>query len=201
MDYIQQIIFLITLVAAGYFLLKRVKQIKSSIQLGQSLNISGNTTERIRNMALVAFGQKKMFKKPVPAFLHLLIYVGFLVINLEVMEFILDGLLGTHRLFAPYLGGFYNVLMNIFEFLAVAVLFSCVAFLFRRNVLNIKRFKSAEMTKWPTLDANLILVIEIILMLAILTMNANDQILQGRDSHYMATGELFFSSLFIPLFE
>ncbi len=201
MDYIQQIIFLITLVAAGYFLLKRVKQIKSSIQLGQSLNIAGNTTERIRNMALVAFGQKKMFKKPVPAFLHLLIYVGFLVINLEVMEFILDGLLGTHRLFAPYLGGFYNVLMNIFEFLAVAVLFSCVAFLFRRNVLNIKRFKSAEMTKWPTLDANLILVIEIILMLAILTMNANDQILQGRDSHYMATGELFFSSLFIPLFE
>ncbi|MEM6360261.1 MAG: 4Fe-4S dicluster domain-containing protein [Bacteroidota bacterium] len=201
MDYIQQVIFLITLVAAGYFLLKRVKQIKSSIQLGQSLNIAGNTTERIRNMALVAFGQKKMFKKPVPAFLHLLIYVGFLVINLEVLEFILDGLLGTHRLFAPYLGGFYNVLMNIFEFLAVAVLFSCVAFLFRRNVLNIKRFKSAEMTKWPTLDANLILVIEIILMLAILTMNASDQILQGRDSHYMATGELFFSSLFIPLFE
>lgn len=201
MDYLQQVLFLITLIAAGYILFKRIKQIKSSIKLGKAPDLQGDSSERLKNMLLVAFGQKKMFKKPIPAFLHLLIYVGFLVINLEVLEFVLDGLLGTHRLFAPYLGGFYNVLMNIFEFLAVAVLFSCAAFLIRRNVLDIKRFKSAEMTKWPTLDANLILVIEVVLMFAILTMNASDQILQGRDSHYVSTGKLFFSSLIVPLFE
>ena len=97
-------------------------------------------------MMLVAFGQKKMFKRFIPAFLHFFIYVGFLVINLEVLEFVIDGLAGTHRIFAPYLGGFYNVLMNIFEFLAVAVLFACVVMLVRRNVLKIKRFWSAEMT-------------------------------------------------------
>ncbi|MEM6524377.1 MAG: 4Fe-4S dicluster domain-containing protein [Bacteroidota bacterium] len=201
MDYIQQGLFFITLIVAGYFLNQRIRQIKSGIKLGKAPDLSGDSSDRLRNMVLIAFGQKKMFKKPIPAFLHLLIYVGFLVINLEVLEFILDGLLGTHRLFAPYLGGFYNVLMNIFEFLAAAVLFSCVAFLTRRNILSIQRFKSPEMTKWPTLDANLILVIEIILMLAILTMNASDQILQGRDSHYAATGELFFSSTLIPLLE
>ncbi len=201
MDYLQQVLFLITLIAAGYILFKRIKQIKSSIKLGKAPDLQGDSSKRLKNMLLVAFGQKKMFKKPIPAFLHLLIYVGFLVINLEVLEFVLDGLLGTHRLFAPYLGGFYNVLMNIFEFLAVAVLFSCAAFLIRRNVMDIKRFKSAEMTKWPTLDANLILVIEVVLMFAILTMNASDQILQGRDSHYVSTGKLFFSSLIVPLFE
>ena len=151
---------------------------------------------------LVAFGQKKMFKKLIPAFLHLLIYLGFIIINLEVLEFVLDGILGTHRLFAPYLGGFYNVLMNGFEFLAIGVLFSCVVFLIRRNVMNIARFHSREMTRWPVLDANLILVIEIILMLAILTMNATDQVLQSRpDADYTATGTLFFSSLMMPLFE
>ncbi|MEM7107278.1 MAG: 4Fe-4S dicluster domain-containing protein [Bacteroidota bacterium] len=201
MDYIQQGLFFITLIVAGYFLTQRIRQIKSGILLGKTPDLSGDSSERLRNMVLIAFGQKKMFKKPIPAFLHLLIYVGFLVINLEVLEFILDGLLGTHRLFAPYLGSFYSILMNIFEFLSVAVLFSCVAFLTRRNILSISRFKSAEMTKWPILDANLILVIEIILMFAILTMNASDQVLQRRDSHYAATGELFFSSMLIPLFE
>lgn len=201
MDYLEQGLFLITLIVAGVILAKRIRLIKSSIQLGQSADISGDSGERLKNMLLVAFGQQKMFKRPLPAFLHLLIYVGFLVINLEVLEFILDGLFGTHRLFAPYLGSFYNVLMNIFEFLAIAVLFSCVAFLIRRNVLSIKRFHSAEMKSWPKMDANLILVIEIVLMLAILTMNASDQILQGKDAHYAATGSLFFSSMLIPVFE
>ncbi len=125
-------------------------------------------------MLLVAFGQKKMFKRPVPAVLHLFIYVGFLVINLEVLEFMIDGLVGTHRIFAPYFGSFYNVLMNVFEFLAVAVLVSCVIMLIRRNVLKLKRFWSAEMTSWPRLDANLILFTEIVLMIGILKMNAAD---------------------------
>lgn len=152
-------------------------------------------------MILVAFGQKKMFKRFIPAFLHLFIYVGFLVINLEVLEFIIDGLVGTHRIFAPYLGSFYNVLMNIFEFLAVAVLSACIIMLLRRNVLKLKRFWSAEMTSWPRLDANLILITEILLMFAILKMNAADQVLQARDSHYTSTGPLFFSGLIKPLYE
>ncbi len=105
------------------------------------------------------------------------------------------------RIFAPYLGGFYNVLMNVFEFLAVAVLTACVAFLIRRNLVKVPRFWSAEMTSWPRLDANLILISEIILMLAILKMNAADQILQTRDSHYIATGKLFFSSLYTPIMQ
>jgi heterodisulfide reductase subunit C len=153
-------------------------------------------------MLLVALGQQKMFKRWVPAFLHLLIYVGFLVINLEVLEFVLDGLLGTHRLFAPLLGGAYTVAINIFEFLAVAVLVSCVAFLVRRNVMKVERFTKPELKGWAALDANLILVIEIILMFAILTMNATDQILASRgDAHYLVLGPLFFSSFLQPLFE
>ena len=201
MEYLEQIFFVVTLAIAGFFLTKRIRRIRKNILLGKAMDRSDSPGERWRSMLLVAFGQKKMFKKPIPALLHLLIYGGFLVINIEVLEFILDGLLGTHRLFAPWLGGFYTVLMNLFEFLAVAVLFSCVAFLVRRNVLKVKRFWSSEMTSWPRLDANLILFIEIVLMLAILTMNATDQLLQGRDPHYTATGNLFFSAWLIPLFQ
>ena len=200
MHYLQQILFVITLGVATYFIRKRVLRIKANINLGKQNEIKDHPSERLSNMLLVAFGQKKMFKRFIPAFLHFFIYVGFLVINLEVLEFVIDGLLGTHRIFAPYLGGFYNVLMNVFEFLAVAVLLACVFFLTRRNIMKIPRFWSAEMTSWPRLDANLILVTEIILMSAILTMNATDQILQTRDDHYAATGSLFFSSYLIPLF-
>jgi heterodisulfide reductase subunit C len=153
-------------------------------------------------MLLVAFGQRKMFKNVIPAILHLFIYIGFLVINLEVLEFIIDGLAGTHRIFAPYLGGFYTVLMNVFEFLAVAVLTACVIFLIRRNVIKVPRFQSTELTRWPRMDANLILITEIVLMMAILKMNAADQILQQRgEPHYTATGTLFFSSFLIPVLD
>lgn len=198
---IQQIAFVITLGIATYFIRKRALRIRDNIKLGKKNDITDRKDERLTNLLLVAFGQKKMFKKAIPAVLHFFIYVGFLVINLEVLEFVIDGLLGTHRIFAPYLGSFYGVLMNFFEFLAVAVLLACVFFLLRRNVLKVERFQSAEMTKWPTLDANLILLTEIVLMTAILTMNASDQLLQGRDEHYVATGNLFFSSFLIPAFE
>ncbi|MDN4166112.1 (Fe-S)-binding protein [Cytophagales bacterium LB-30] len=201
MAYLSQIAFIAVLGVAIYFLYKRISRIKKNIQLGKALDRSGNTSERMKTMLLVAFGQQKMFKRIIPAILHLFIYVGFLIINLEVLEFVIDGLFGTHRFFAPYLGSFYGVLMNGFEVLVALVLFSCVAFLVRRNVLKVPRFQSAEMTSWPRLDANLILVIEIVLMFAILTMNATDQILQGRDAGYYATGSIFFSALFIPLFE
>jgi len=198
---IQQLAFLVTLGIAVYLIRKRVIFISKNIKLGKNTVINDHKGDRLKNVLLVAFGQKKMFKKIIPATLHLFIYVGFLVINLEVMEFVIDGLAGTHRIFAPYLEGFYTILMNVFEFLAVAVLISCVFFLMRRNVLKVKRFQSAEMTKWPRMDANLILFTEIVLMMAILKMNAADQILQTRDDHYTATGELFFSSFLIPLLE
>ena len=183
-------------------LYQRISRIRQNILLGRETDRSDRTAERWKTMLLVAFGQKKMFKRMIPAFFHLLIYVGFIVINLEVLEFVLDGLLGTHRLFVPYLGDFYAVPLNIFEFLAVAVIVACVVFLWRRKGLKLKRFQARELTAWPKLDATIILVVEIILMLAILTMNATDQILQDRPgAGYTPTGDLFFSSLLIPLFE
>ena len=197
---IQQVSFLVTLAIAVFLISKRVIRIKGNIQLGKQTKTTGEAKRRWKNVFLIAFGQRKMFKKLTPAFLHFWIYAGFLIINIEVLEFIIDGLFGTHRIFAPYLGGVYPVLMNFFEFLSVAVLVACVIFLIRRNVLKIKRFWSAEMTSWPRLDGNLILIIEITLMVAILSMNATDQLLQTRDSHYVYTGALFFSSYLIPLF-
>lgn len=156
---------------------------------------------RLKNMMLVAFGQKKMFKRIIPAILHLFIYAGFLIINLEVLEFIIDGLLGTHRIFAPYLGEFYTLCLNFFEILALAVVVSCVVFLIRRNLLKMPIFWSREMTSWPRLDANLILIIEILLMIAIFTMNATDQVLQSRDAGYTSTGTFYLSAQLSPLFQ
>lgn len=202
MSILPQLAFLLILGVAGYILSKRIKFLRRNILLGKGETRNDQPEKRWKTMLLVAFGQQKMFARLIPAFLHLLIYVGFLVINLEVLEFILDGILGTHRLFAPVLGGVYTVAINIFEFLAVAVLISCVAFLIRRNVMKVERFTKPEMKGWPALDANLILVIEIILMFAILTMNATDQILAARgDEHYLGLGTLFFSSMLQPLFE
>lgn len=198
---IQQILFFIVLAAAGYFITKRIGFIRSTIRLGKKVDTLDRKDERIKNVLLVAFGQKKMFKKFIPAFLHLFIYVGFLVINLEVLEFVIDGLAGTHRIFAPYLGIFYTVLMNIFEFLAVAVLTACVIFLVRRHILKVKRLNLPDLTKWPRMDASIILFTEIILMIAILSMNASDQILQTRNDHYTPTGSLFFSSFLLPIFQ
>ncbi len=196
----EQIAFIVVLLTAGYFLYRRIAFVRNNIRLGKPNDIHDQPGKRWRNMLLIAFGQKKMFKRPVPALLHLFVYVGFLVINIEVLEFIVDGLAGTHRAFSPFLGDFYTVLMNIFEFLAVAVLISCIIFLIRRNVLRVRRFEMYEMTTWPKLDANLILVIEISLMVAILSMNAADQLLQPQHAGYPDTGTLYFSSVLTPLF-
>lgn len=199
---IQQVAFVIVLAVAGFILSKRIARIRKNIQLGRDFKPEEDRKdERWKNLLLVAFGQKKMFKRPIPAILHLFIYVGFIVINLEVLEFIVDGIAGTHRIFAPYLGGFYTVLMNIFEFLAVAVLLACVVFLIRRNVIKVRRFWTYEMKGWPRLDGNLILITEIVLMLAILSMNAADQLLQGNHPAYASTGRIYFSSLMMPLFD
>ena len=202
MSILPQLAFVLILGVAGFILTKRIQFLRRNILLGKAETRNDQPENRWKAMFLVALGQQKMFKRLVPAFLHLLIYVGFLVINLEVLEFVLDGILGTHRLFAPFLGDLYTVAINVFEFLAVAVLVSCVAFLVRRNVMKVERFNKPELKGWAVLDANLILVIEIILMFAILTMNATDQILAGRgDAHYLALGPLFFSSFLQPLFE
>lgn len=198
MGIIQQILFLVTLLVATFIIRKRILRIKQNIKLGKSNPTIGATAKRWQNVLLIAFGQKKMFKRLGPAILHLFIYLGFLVINIEVLEFVLDGLIGTHRIFAPFLRSIYGILMNAFEFLAVLVLFSCMAFLIRRNVMQIPRFRSTDLKGWPRLDANLILMIEIVLMMAILSMNAADQILQTRDADYTQTGSLFFSSFLVP---
>jgi heterodisulfide reductase subunit C len=150
-------------------------------------------------MAKVALGQSKMVSRPVAGLLHIIIYVGFIIINIEVLEIILDGIFGTHRLFAPILGGFYDFLISGFEILAFGVLVGCLIFLIRRNIIRIKRFTSGELDGWPATDANLILVSEIILMSLFLTMNAADQILQERQfGHYIEAGSFPISSLMAP---
>ncbi|GHB39259.1 4Fe-4S dicluster domain-containing protein [Mongoliitalea lutea] len=201
MSILPQLLFVLILGAAGYILYKRVSFLRRNIFLGKKETRNDQSDKRWKTMLLVAFGQQKMFKRFVPAFLHLLIYVAFAVINLEVLEFIIDGLTGSHRIFAPFLGAAYGVAMNVFEFLAIAVLVSCVAFLIRRNVMKVERFTKPEMKGWPAMDANLILVIEIILMFAILTMNATDQLLAERGvEKYTLLNGLVFSSLIQPLF-
>ena len=202
MTIISQFIFTVILGIFGFFIAKRVNFIRSNIALGRAQKVVGNKAQRWKNVLLIALGQKKMFKKPVPALLHLLIYFGFVLINIEVLEIILDGFLGSHRIFAPLLSEFYAPLISFFEILAVGVIFSCILFLIRRNVIQVARFQKPEMKGWASLDGNLILVIEIILMGAILSMNATDQMLQQLgNSAYPVTGSFLVSSWLLPIFE
>ena len=201
MSILPQVAFLIVFLIAAVILYKRVSFLRRSILIGKDETINDQKDRRWKTMLLVAFGQQKMFKRIVPAFLHLLIYVAFIIINLEVLEFVIDGLSGGHRFFSPFVGGAYSGAMNIFEFLAVAVLVSCVGFLVRRNIGRVPRLQMSELKGWPTWDANLILIIEIVLMVAILTMNATDQVLAQRGvSYYVVIEGMFFSSLLQPLF-
>lgn len=197
---IAQIIFITLLVIAGFFIFKRYKFIRRNIELGRKEKPKGEHSERLKMMLLIAFGQKKMFARPIPAILHFFVYAGFIIINIEVLEILIDGLAGTHRVFAS-LGSFYDFLIGSFEILAVLVWVACAIFLIRRNVLKIKRFWSKEMTKWPRTDANLILITEILLMTAFLTMNATDQLLQQHGTeHYLAAGSFPISSHIAPFF-
>lgn len=167
---------------------RKVREIIRNINLGKPVNRSDNKKERWKVMALVAMGQSKMLDRPVAAILHIFIYVGFIIINVEVLEIIIDGLFGTHRILS-FMGSFYNFLIGSFEILALLVLVACVIFLIRRNVLYIKRFHNKELTAWPKSDANIILVSEILLMTAFLTMDAADSLLQARGvEHYVAAG-------------
>jgi heterodisulfide reductase subunit C len=204
MELIQQILFVLVLGVAGWLVYRRIKFIRDSIRIGQPEDRTDRPSERLGTMLRVAFGQKKMFDRPLVGIMHFLLYAGFLLINIEVLEIILDGISGQHRMFAPFFGTAYLYLIGFFEFLAVSVLVVCVVFLIRRNILNVERLSESrhrELRGWPALDGNLILIFEIVLMIAILTMNAADSVLQDMNSvHYARTGDFLFSQFMKPLF-
>ncbi len=201
MQLLPQIIFVATLAAAIWLFTKNIVQIRRNIFLGREEDFTNNKPQRWRNLLLLALGQKKMFKNMPVALMHFVIYAGFIIINIEVLEIVLDGLLGTHRLFLPFTGKLYTFLINFFEILAVGVIAVCVVFLARRNVLKLKRFISKDLDGWPHSDANYILIIEIILMSLFLTMNATDRTLQLQgNEHYHETGNFIISGMLVPVF-
>ncbi|MEL6392156.1 MAG: (Fe-S)-binding protein, partial [Bacteroidota bacterium] len=162
--------------------------------------VEGPTSERWRNMLLVAFGQKKMFKRIIPAVLHFILYAAFVITQIELIEIFIDGIFGVHRFFAPYLAGFYTFIISFIEVLSFLAFFATFIFLWRRNALKIPRFIKPEMNGWPKLDANLILIFEIILLICIFTMNGTDVVLQGLDpAHYPDTGYLAISGWMGPM--
>ena len=192
---IGQILFLIIVIAAIALFSINVRKIIRNISLGRPEERSDRKAERLKVMLKVAFGQSKMVKRPVAAVLHFFVYAGFIIINIEVLEIAIDGLFGTHRIFAGA-GPLYGFLIGAFEILALLVLSACVIFLVRRNVLKLRRFKGTEMTRWPVSDANYILIAEILLMIAFLTMNAADHKLQLMGSAgYIRAGAFPVSAL------
>lgn len=198
----QQVLFIIAAAVAVFLFAKKTKQIRRNILLGKDENYSDSPSLRWKNVLLLAFGQKKMFRNPLVAVMHFVIYAGFIIINIEVLEIFLDGISGKHRLFALLPGGFYIFLINAFEFLAIGVLAVCLIFLSRRNIIKLKRFVSKDLDGWPRSDANYILITEIILMTLFLTMNAADTLLQARGyGHYAMhrTGNFAFSQIIHPL--
>jgi heterodisulfide reductase subunit C len=197
MPVIQQIIFIALTIFAITFFVKKASEIYGNINLGHDEDLSGDIGKRWRNVFLLALGQKKMFRYPLAGIMHFVIYAGFIIINIEVLEIVLDGVFGTHRMFANTLGGFYTFLIDFFEILAIGVLLVCVIFLIRRNVLKLKRFMKHELDGWPHTDANLILITEIILMTLFLTMNSADRALQLQgNAHYVDHGSFVLSGLF-----
>lgn len=181
MNYLPNVFFAILLIAGiGYFVIN-IKKLIRNINLGQDVDISDHKAQRLRNMARIAFGQSKMVRRPIVGVLHAIVYVGFVVINLEFLEIIIDGLFGTHRVFSA-MGATYGILIGFFEILALLVLVSVVVFWIRRNVIKLNRFWKKEMTSWPKNDANYILYFEMVLMTLFLVMNATDVHFQTGDS-------------------
>lgn len=183
MEYIPNILFAIVLILGiGYFV-KNVKKLSRNIKLGKDLDVSDNKSQRWKNMAYIALGQSKMVKRPIAGFLHIVVYVGFIIINIEVLEIILDGLFGTHRIGLKVLPkSVYGFLIGSFEILAVLVFVAVVVFWIRRNVIKLRRFLSAEMNGWPKNDGNFILYFEMVLMTLFLVMNATDTTFQSLES-------------------
>ncbi|WP_339839863.1 (Fe-S)-binding protein [uncultured Maribacter sp.] len=201
MQYLPNIIFIILLIVGVGFFVKNISKLKRNIFLGKEESLKDNKPQRWKNMAKIALGQTKMVVRPVAGILHIIVYVGFVIINIEVLEIILDGIFGTHRLFSV-LGLLYDFLIASFEILAFLVIIAVVVFWIRRNVIRLKRFFKPEMTGWPKKDGNLILYIELVLMFLFLTMNAADyQLQQMGAEHYVKAGSFPISSFIAPLFE
>ena len=202
MQIIQQILFIGVSGFAIWLFAKNIGIIRRNIFLGKDENLSDNPSLRWKNLFLLAFGQKKMFRNPLVAVMHFIVYAGFVIINLEVLEIVLDGMLGTHRLFLPYIGSLYSFLINSFELLALGVLVACVIFLIRRNIIKLKRFISKDLDGWPHSDANYILITEIVLMTLFLTMNSADRALQLQGAeHYHETGNFLISGIIAPMMD
>lgn len=201
MEYVSNIVFAIALALGIGFFTRNVKKLSRNIKLGKDVDVSDNKSQRWRNMAKIALGQTKMVVRPVAGIMHILVYVGFIIINIEVLEIILDGLLGTHRLFSS-LGGLYDFLIGAFEILALLVIVAVVVFWIRRNIIRIQRFIKPEMKGWPKQDGNMILYIEFVLMTLFLTMNAADfQLQQLGAEHYAQAGAFPVSQFIVPLLE
>ena len=194
MSLLPNVIFAIILFSGLSFFVRNVRKLKRNIYLGKEVDTSGNTKLRWTNMVKIALGQGKMVRRPIAGILHIVVYVGFVIINIEVLEIVIDGLFGTHRIFSV-IGSFYGVLIGTFEVLAALVFVSVVVFWFRRNIVNIKRFMKSEMNGWPKLDGNLILYFELVLMGLFIIMNATDVEFQSLNS-----GNII-SQFFAPLFE
>lgn len=179
MQYIPNVLFLIALAVGVGFFVRNIRKLIRNIKLGRDVDRSDNKSARWRNMARVALGQSKMVSRPIAGILHIIVYVGFIIINIEVLEIIIDGILGTHRVFAPILGkAVYGFLIGTFEVLAFLVFVAVVVFWFRRNVTKLKRFLSKEMKGWPKNDGNFILYFEVVLMSLFIVMNATDPAFQ-----------------------
>ena len=179
MSYLDNILFAILLIAGFGFFASSIKKIIRNINLGVDVDRKDNPKARWANMALIALGQSKMVKRPVAGILHIFVYVGFVIINIELLEIIIDGLAGTHRIFAPYLGVVYDVLIASFEILAFLVIFAVTVFWIRRNIIRLNRFIHSDLKGFPKSDANYILYFETVLMILFLLMNASDLHLQN----------------------
>ncbi len=194
MTYLPNMLFFLILTSGICMFALNIRKLKRNIGLGQDVDTSGHQSERMKNMVLIAFGQSKMVRRPIAGILHIIVYVGFVIINIEVLEIIIDGLFGTHRIFAK-IGSIYGILIAFFEILAVLVLVAVLIFWSRRNLLKLNRFWKKEMTGWPKNDANYILYFEIVLMSLFLLMNATDTSFQA-----MNTGNVI-SQFIAPWFE
>ena len=202
MSYLDNILFAIVLVLGFGYFYSNVKKIIRNINLGIAVNRKDNPKARWKNMAMIALGQSKMVRRPIAGILHIIVYAGFIIINIELLEIIIDGVFGTHRVFS-FLGAFYDVLIASFEILAVLVLLAVFAFWTRRNIIKLKRFDSKDLNGSPRKDANYILYFEVVLMSLFLLMNASDLHLQnipGGFSHFIKAGSFPISQFIEPLF-
>jgi hypothetical protein len=196
---LQSILFVVVLGISGWFAYRGYGRVWKNIRLGKAEKIGGNPAGRWGNVLRIAFGQRKMFNNMLPAVLHFFIYAAFLITQIELIEILADGLTGSHRRFAPYLGSFYTFVISFIELLSVLALVATLVFLARRNLLRVPRFHKPELKGWPFRDANFILLGEIILIAGIFCMNGGDKVLQSRGiEHYRLTGDFAISAWLGP---